>query len=101
MSDTLRDTAMEGTRKWLALYADAVAALDTDPAGPAAQALADRWQALVGEFTGGNKGIEQGLGRAWQDRGNWSEAMKKNSEAFADPRVWQFIRKACAARGGA
>jgi hypothetical protein len=56
---------------------------------------------VTGETTGGDKGIEQGLGRAWQDRGNWSEAMKTDSEAFADRRVWDFIRKACAARGGA
>jgi DNA-binding transcriptional MerR regulator len=98
MTEQVRDIAMEGTRKWQALYKDIVAALDTDPGAPVAQALVERWSALVDEFTGGNKGIEQGLGRAWQDRGNWSEAMKKNSEPFGDPRVWQFISKARAAR---
>lgn len=98
MSDTVRDVAMEGTRKWLALYNDVTASLDADPAGPVAQALLARWTALVEEFTGGHQGIQAGLGRAWQDRANWSDAMKKNSEPFGDPRVWEFIRKAGAAR---
>lgn len=98
MTEQQREAAMEGTRKWQALYQDVVAALDADPAGPVAQALLDRWSSLVGEFTGGNKGIEQGLGRAWQDRANWTEPMKKNSEPFGDPRVWAFISKARAAR---
>lgn len=98
MSDKLRAVAMEGTRKWQALYTDVIASLDADPGGPVAQELLQRWQALVAEFTGGNQGIQEGLGRAWQDRANWSDAMKKNSEPFSDPRVWEFIRKAGAAR---
>ena len=88
MTEQQRDIAMEGTRQWQALYRDIVAALDSDPAGPVAQALVDRWRGLIEDFTRGDKGIEQGLGRAWQDRGNWSGAMKKNSEPFGDPRVW-------------
>lgn len=98
MNDTLRDIAMEGTRKWQALYQDITASLDADPAGPVAQGLLQRWQALVEEFTGGNQGVKEGLGRAWQDRANWSVEMKRNSEPFGDPRVWEFIRKAGAAR---
>lgn len=98
MNDKLRDIAMEGTRKWQALYQDITASLDADPAGPVAQGLLQRWQALVEEFTGGNQGVKEGLGRAWQDRANWSVEMKRNSEPFGDPRVWEFIRKAGAAR---
>jgi DNA-binding transcriptional MerR regulator len=93
LTEAQRDIAMEGTRKWQALYADIIAALDADPASAEAQALAVRWKALVDEFTGGHKGIEQGLGRAWQDRGNWSEQMKRNTEPFADRRVWDFIQR--------
>jgi DNA-binding transcriptional MerR regulator len=95
--EAARDAAMEGTRKWLALFADVTASLDADPAGPAAQALVARWKALIDEFTGGHAAIREGLGRAWQDRANWSETMKKNSEPFSDPRVWEFFRKAGAA----
>jgi DNA-binding transcriptional MerR regulator len=98
MTERMREIAMEGTRKWQALYADVTASLDEDPAGSKAQALLDRWQALVHEFTGGNAEIKAGLGRAWQDRANWSEAMKKESEPFGDPRVWEFIGKAGKAR---
>jgi DNA-binding transcriptional MerR regulator len=96
--DAAMDVAMEGTRKWQALFADVHASLDADPAGPVAQALLARWKALIDEFTGGNDGIRDGLGRAWQDRANWSDAMKKNAEPFGDPRVWEFIRKAGEAR---
>jgi DNA-binding transcriptional MerR regulator len=98
-TEKVRDLAMEGTRKWTALYQDVIASLDADPGGPVAQALVDRWKALIEEFTGGNQGIREGVGRAWQDRDNWSDTMKKHSESFADPRVWEFIRKARAATG--
>src|SRR5205823_14176997 len=94
MADRLRDIALEGTRKWQALLQDVIAWLDADPAGPVAQALFDRWKTLIDEFTGGSQEIKEGLGRAWQDRANWSEGLKKNAEAFGDPRVWEFIRKA-------
>src|SRR4029077_10147751 len=62
MTDQQRDIAMEGTRKWQALYAHIVASLDADPAGPIAQALLDRWKGLIEEFTGGNEQVRQGLG---------------------------------------
>jgi DNA-binding transcriptional MerR regulator len=99
MTEQSRDMAMEGTRKWQVLYQDITASLDEDPAGPQAQALVDRWKALIDEFTGGNEQIQAGLGRAWQDRPNWSEPMKKVSEPFGDPRIWEFISKARKARG--
>jgi len=99
MSDAQRDLAMEGTRKWQALFTDIQASMDADPASEAAQALFDRWNGLIAEFTGGNPQIAEGLGRAWQDREHWSGTMKKVSEPFGDPRVWEFIRRAGAARG--
>ncbi|MFL5383836.1 MAG: MerR family transcriptional regulator [Longimicrobiaceae bacterium] len=42
----------------------------TDPADPRVQALAARWKALIEEFTGGNPGIAQSLGRMWQEETN-------------------------------
>jgi DNA-binding transcriptional MerR regulator len=92
------DAALEGTRRWRALYADIRESLDADPAGAVAQALLHRWKALVDEFTGGNRGIEDGVRRAWQDGANWGESMRKNMEPFRDPRVWDFIHKAREAR---
>jgi len=98
MAEPLRDVAAEGTRKWQALFTDVTASLDADPAGPVGQALLDRWKALIDEFTGGNPEIKEGIGRAWQDRDNWTEERKKQAQPFSDPRVWEFIRKAGAAR---
>jgi len=94
MTEQARAAAMDGTRRWLALYADITSALDADPAGPVAQALLNRWQALIDEFTGGHAAVKDGLGRAWLDRANWSPEMKQQSEPFSDRRVWEFIRKA-------
>jgi len=48
---------------------------------------------LIGEFTGGNQAIKDGLGRAWGDRENWSPAMKQNAAPFSDPRIWEFINR--------
>jgi len=98
LTERILDIAMEGTRKWQALFKDVTASLDEDPAGPVAQALFARWQALIQEFTGGNAEIREGIGRAWQDRDNWSEERKKYSAEFTDPRIWEFIKKAGAAR---
>ena len=100
MTPEMRTVAEEGTRKWQALFKDVEASLDEDPAGPKAQALLDRWQALINEFTGGRPQIAAGLGRAWADRENWSAPMQKVSQPFSDPRIWDFIRKASAARKG-
>lgn len=96
--ERMRDIAMEGTRKWQALFKDITSSLDIDPGSAEAQVLLQRWNALVEEFTGGNPEIRAGVGRAWQDRDNWSEERKKQSEPFTDPRVWEFIRKTQAAR---
>ena len=101
MTDTMREVAMEGTRKWQALFTDVLSSLHEDPASAKAQGLLDRWKALIEEFTGGNQAIKEGLGRAWTDRENWSPAMKQNAAPFSDPRVWDFIRRAGAARGHA
>jgi MerR family transcriptional regulator, thiopeptide resistance regulator len=98
MTEKLREIAMEGTRKWEALFKDITASIDADPAGPVAQALLDRWKALIDEFTGGNQAIKEGLGRAWADRENWGEQTRKHTQTFNDPRVWEFIKKAGAAR---
>jgi len=58
----------EVENEWPRLMAEVRAELDqgTDPADPRVQALADRWMALVQEFTGGNPGIADSLGRMYQ-----------------------------------
>ena len=82
------------SRRWAELFADIDAARGEDPTSPKAQALADRWNALVGEFTGGDPGIAQGLRAMYSDQQNWPEgqASPVPNEATA------FIMKVNAAR---
>lgn len=98
MGPELQKVAEEGTRKWMVLFNDITAGLGSDPASPSAQALVDRWDALIGEFSGGNPQIEQGVGKLWADRQHWPVDMTQQSEPFMDPRVWEFIRNARATR---
>jgi DNA-binding transcriptional MerR regulator len=82
------------SRQWAELLADIDAAKGEDPASPKAQALADRWNALVNEFTGGDPGIAQGLKAMYSDQRNWPEGQSSPvpNEATA------FIMKVTAAR---
>ncbi len=54
---------------WAQLIAEVRAEMDkgTPPSDPRAQALAQRWRALVEAFTGGNPEIEQGLNKMWHE----------------------------------
>jgi DNA-binding transcriptional MerR regulator len=61
------------SKQWADLFADIAAAKDEDPTSLKAQALADRWNALVGEFTGGDPGIAQGLRAMYSDQQNWPQ----------------------------
>ena len=84
----------EATRAWSELFRDVEAALDEDPASEKAQALVARWRKLVEGFTGGDPEVSRGLGKAWADRANWPGSMKEQSAPFANPKVWEFIKKA-------
>ena len=85
---------VEVTGAWTELFRDVEAALDEDPASAKAQALAARWRKLVEGFTGGDPDVSRGLGKAWADRANWPAGMKEQSAPFANPKVWEFIKKA-------
>ncbi|HEY3282852.1 MAG TPA: MerR family transcriptional regulator [Armatimonadota bacterium] len=82
-------------KDWADLARDVEAALGEDPAGPVAQALADRHQDLIGQFTGGNPQIEENLQRLYADRQSWPSDLPATpwTEAHAE-----FIRLALAAR---
>ena len=84
----------EVTLAWTELFRDVEASLDQDPASEKAQALAARWRKLVEGFTGGDPEVSKGLGKVWADRSNWSGAMKEQTAPFANPKVWEFIKKA-------
>jgi MerR family transcriptional regulator, thiopeptide resistance regulator len=88
------DLQADVTRAWTELFRDVEASLDEDPQSPKAQALVARWRKLVEGFTGGDPEISKGLGKAWADRANWPADTKTVSEPFANPKVWEFIKKA-------
>jgi DNA-binding transcriptional MerR regulator len=64
-----QDHIREVEAEWPRLMAEVQAEMDqgTDPADERVQALARRWKELVEEFTGGNPGITQSLGRVWKE----------------------------------
>jgi DNA-binding transcriptional MerR regulator len=70
----------------------------TDPTAPPMQALAKRWLALLHEFTGGDAGIAQSLGRMWQEQGD-ALAVRHGSEYDARD-VFEYVGKALAAVKG-
>jgi DNA-binding transcriptional MerR regulator len=84
----------EVTRAWSELFRDVEASLEDDPKSEKAQALAARWRKLVEGFTGGDPEVSKGLGKVWADRPNWPGAMKEQAAPFANPKVWDFIKKA-------
>jgi len=90
----------KATRDWTELFRDVEAALGEDPASPRVQALAARWKKLVEGFTGGDRDLAKGVGQAWADRGNWPSTLQQQSAPFADPRVWEFMRRAMNCQAG-
>ena len=55
-------------------------------------------EGLIDEFTGRDRGIEQGVARVWSDSANWPSQMHAQTRPFMDKRVWEFISRARAAR---
>ena len=79
--------------EWPALMAEMRAALERgdDPASPAVQELARRWQGLIDEFTGGNPGIAQSLNRMYQQEPGVA------AQHGGDPKLFEYVGKALAA----
>lgn len=66
------DHIRQAEAEWPELMAKVQAEMDkgTDPADERVQALARRWKELVEEFTGGDPGIAQSVGRMWKEETN-------------------------------
>lgn len=84
------------SREWATLIKDVETAIaaGVDPASETAQALAARWSALIGEFTGGDPAIAASLKNLYADQANWSPTFKK---PFSDE-AEGFISRAVASR---
>ncbi len=90
----------EGMRKaeadWAALLAEAEAlrATGAAPTDPRARELADRWAALVAQFTGGDAGIHASLNRMYE-----TEGVERASRGAVSPDLFAWMGEAVAARG--
>jgi MerR family transcriptional regulator, thiopeptide resistance regulator len=85
---------------WANLIAEVNAALNTDPASPTAQALADRWMVLVGLFTQGDKGRLNSLNTMYASTDNPNNPAPEDFQDFTAGMkpAMDFVQKALAAR---
>lgn len=83
------------TQKWDVAIAELKRLVSTgqDPTGPEAQALVTQWKALVGEFTHGDAGIQQGLNRMYQDVGTIPAEQRPFPMPYT-PEEGEFLLKA-------
>ncbi len=61
----------------------------TDPADPRVQAIAGRWRELIEQFTGGDDGIRDALGRMYD-----AEGAAKPSRGMVSEELAMYVRKA-------
>jgi DNA-binding transcriptional MerR regulator len=87
----------ETTKKWNDLFRDVEAALNEDPAGAKAQALAARWGALIQGFTQGDPEVARGLNNVWKNPSGLPAETQANMKPYMNPKVHEFIQKAFAA----
>ena len=82
---------------WADLIAEAEAerAAGTDPADPRMQAIAGRWRALIGEFTGGDPGIRESLARMYREEG-----VERASHGAVSGELMAYVGRALSASEG-
>jgi DNA-binding transcriptional MerR regulator len=89
----------EGMRRaeadWAALIAEAeeLRASGAAPTDPRAVPLADRWAALIAQFTGGDTGIHDSLNTMYE-----TEGPERASRGMVSPELMAWMREAVAAR---
>ncbi len=83
-------------RAWADIIAEAEAerATGTDPAAPRMQDIARRWRALVEQFTGGDPGIREPLGRMYREQG-----VERASRAEVSSDLMAYVGRALSADG--
>jgi DNA-binding transcriptional MerR regulator len=96
------ETRAQLQQQWAELFRDVSEALAEDPSSAKAQGLADRWVALLGAFAPKGAALDSQLARnfgaAYPAAGEWPAGARKPEGMFADQRIWDFIRRALAAR---
>jgi hypothetical protein len=83
-------------QEWPKLIAEAKLHMEkgTDPKSPEVQALAKRWMELVGQFTGGDQKVQQGLSNMYKEKGG--ELKQKFGGKVPDWEAIEYIMKALA-----
>jgi DNA-binding transcriptional MerR regulator len=79
--------------EWRALYHDIIASIDSDPKGPIAQALTDRWLTIV-QGASPEPAVRTGLIKAWADREHWPAALRRRVAEYDIERATRFIGEA-------
>ena len=79
--------------EWRALYRNIIAAIDSDPKGPVAQRLCDRWLSIV-QGASPQPAVRTGLIKAWADREHWPTALKRRAAEYDIERATRFIGEA-------
>ena len=89
------DGMAKAHQDWADLIAemDAERAAGTDPSDPRVQALAERWQDLINQFTGGDPGITASLKRMYEEQG-----APKASRGAMSPELSEYVQRVMAAR---
>jgi hypothetical protein len=84
-------------QRWADLVADAESerAAGTDPADPRMQAIAQRWRDLIEQFTGGDPGMRESLGRMYREQG-----AETASRGAVSGELMEYVGKALATRSG-
>ena len=89
----------EGMEQAQQQWADLIAAVraqmeaGADPASPEVQELANQWEELISQFTGGNPEIRESLQKMYE-----TEEPEKASRGMVDPEVMTFAQRAMEAR---
>jgi DNA-binding transcriptional MerR regulator len=93
----LEERAKQAQALWAQLLADYRIEMEkgTDPADPRLRELEKRRQALVDEFTGGDRGVEESLTRLWKEQGD-----KLAAQFGYDPKVVEYLGKVVEAAKG-
>lgn len=94
--NALGDEAIEAAqREWAELIeaVDAERRAGTDPADPRVQALGERWEALIEQFTGGDPGIRRSLQRMYDEQG-----VEAASRGAVSPETMEYAQSVIAAR---
>ncbi len=80
------ELAVQGQRDWATLLTEVEEAVTRRiaPSSEEARSLAERWGALLAQFTQGDAEIQRGLNRLWADSTHWPRDFKRPWSDAAD-----------------